>query len=73
MKKLAFVLAFTAATLALAAPVTSSKRALWPLWQVIKFAAPLWYGVEASSRARGRSARARVERAVAAVESARRG
>ena len=58
-------LAFTASTLAAASVVTSSGVS-WTLWQVVKFAAPLWYGVEASARAR----RKRLERAVAAAAAA---
>ena len=57
-------LAFTASTLAAAAVVTS-RKSLWSCWQAAKFAAPLWYGVEAAARARRRAAERRVERAVA--------
>lgn len=62
-------LAFTISTLAAAALVTSHSG-LWTVWQAVKFAAPLWYGVEATARYRGRAAERRVERAVAAAASA---
>ena len=62
-------LAFTAATLAAAAAVVRDAR-LWGSWQVVKFAAPLWYGVEAAARGRRRAAERRVERAVAEAAAA---
>ena len=62
-------LAFTASTLAAAAVVTGNGK-LWGCWQVMKFAAPLWYGVEAAAKARRRAAERRVERAVAEAAAA---
>ena len=63
-------LAFTASTLAAAAVVTGHHRVPWSCWQVCKFAAPLWYGVEAAAKARRRVAERRVERAVAEAAAA---
>ena len=62
-------LAFTASTLSAAAAVTSNRN-LWGCWQIVKFAAPLWYGVEAAGRAGRRAAERRVERAVAGAAAA---
>ena len=63
-------LVFTVSTLAAAAFVTRNRK-LWSLWQVLKFAAPLWYGVEAMGKGRKKAAERRVERAhAAAVASA---
>ena len=62
--------AFTASTLAAAAVVTGHHRVPWSCWQVCKFAAPLWYGVEAAAKARRRVAERRGERAVAEAAAA---
>lgn len=62
-------LVFTAGTLA-AAMLVTSHGVLWSCWQVVKFAAPLWYGVEAAAKGRRRAAERRVERAEAGAAAA---